>query len=313
MNHLWVFVNFIILLIGMWVIFYSYQINKNYSYSFLKPLLYFLVFSNLIVLVSLFTYYCCAAMFGNCLLYRSTIYMDAIHPFGSIFLLGRTIVFIWLVFAFQNITVPAKIKKIMAYSLAILAVLYLFKYVLPINNFILENFVVFNRLAYFVTTLSFYSFLLYFVVRSFLIRSDKKAKMVSNFAVFFLVGHLILISTRLLSGNERLIVVFSILFLFNIFPLVWFKYYFLPFHEKTSEVPIQSNCIENIYEKHKISKREQEIADLILEGKSNKEIQNALFISLHTVKNHIYNLYQKLGVKSRGQLVHLILESQRRL
>lgn len=70
--------------------------------------------------------------------------------------------------------------------------------------------------------------------------------------------------------------------------------------------------IESIYEKHKISKREQEIVDLILAGKSNQEIQNMLFISLHTVKNHIYNLYQKFGVRSRGQLVHLILEWQRR-
>jgi len=46
-----------------------------------------------------------------------------------------------------------------------------------------------------------------------------------------------------------------------------------------------------------------------LQGKSNKEIEHQLFISPHTVKNHIYSLYQKAGVKSRGQLVHLLLQS----
>jgi len=59
-----------------------------------------------------------------------------------------------------------------------------------------------------------------------------------------------------------------------------------------------------------ISNREREIMELILQGKSNKEIEESLFISYNTVKNHIYNLYQKLGVKSRGQLIHLVLEAR---
>jgi DNA-binding CsgD family transcriptional regulator len=58
---------------------------------------------------------------------------------------------------------------------------------------------------------------------------------------------------------------------------------------------------------HKISKREREIMELILQGKSNKQIQELLFISLHTVKNHIYNLYQKLNIKSRNQLMSLVM------
>jgi len=311
MNHFWVLINFIILLIGMWLIFYCYQMEKNYSYPFLKPLLYFLVFSNLIVLVSLFTYYCCAAMFGNCLLYRSTIYLDAIHPFGLLFLIGRTIAFIWLVMAIQNITIPTKLKKYVVYGLTILAIFYLLKYVLPFQSFIYDNLIVFNRFVYLLFTILFHSALLYILVYGFSIRRNTK-RMILSFGLFFLIGHIILLLSRFISGNERFLVVFSILLLFNIFPLVWFKYYFLPFHTKTLKIPAQINNIETIYEKHKISKREKEIVDLILEGKSNKEIQSMLYISLHTVKNHIYSLYQKLGVKSRGQLVYLILESKRR-
>lgn len=45
--------------------------------------------------------------------------------------------------------------------------------------------------------------------------------------------------------------------------------------------------------------------------KSNKEIEALLFISYHTVKNHICNLYQKLGVKHRGELVHLAFEARK--
>jgi DNA-binding CsgD family transcriptional regulator len=55
-----------------------------------------------------------------------------------------------------------------------------------------------------------------------------------------------------------------------------------------------------------ISKREQEIIQLICEGKSNDEIGRQLFISLPTVKGHVYNVFQKTGVKNRVQLVNLI-------
>ena len=61
-----------------------------------------------------------------------------------------------------------------------------------------------------------------------------------------------------------------------------------------------------LFSKYNISEREQEIILLILKGKSNKEIEDELFISLKTVKNHIYNIYQKLKVNNRFQLINLL-------
>ena len=45
--------------------------------------------------------------------------------------------------------------------------------------------------------------------------------------------------------------------------------------------------------------------------KTNKEIKDQLFISYNTVKNHIYNIYQKLGVNSRSQMICRVLQVQR--
>jgi tetratricopeptide (TPR) repeat protein/DNA-binding CsgD family transcriptional regulator/TolB-like protein len=56
-------------------------------------------------------------------------------------------------------------------------------------------------------------------------------------------------------------------------------------------------------EKYGITAREAEIIHLLLEGKGAKEITEALFISDHTVKNHIHNIYRKLGIRNRIQLV----------
>lgn len=52
-----------------------------------------------------------------------------------------------------------------------------------------------------------------------------------------------------------------------------------------------------------LSKQEKNVHTLILEGKSNKEIANELFISLSTVKTHITNIYSKLKVSSRQELL----------
>jgi DNA-binding NarL/FixJ family response regulator len=43
---------------------------------------------------------------------------------------------------------------------------------------------------------------------------------------------------------------------------------------------------------------------MIIEGKSNKEIAKELFISLSTVKTHITNIYKKLNLSNRSDLIY---------
>ncbi|MEW6189662.1 MAG: response regulator transcription factor [Actinomycetota bacterium] len=50
-----------------------------------------------------------------------------------------------------------------------------------------------------------------------------------------------------------------------------------------------------------LTKREIEILKLLCEGKTNSQIAEILFISERTVKNHIYNIYQKLQCNTRTE------------
>lgn len=52
-----------------------------------------------------------------------------------------------------------------------------------------------------------------------------------------------------------------------------------------------------------LSRQENNIKALIIEGKTNKEIAEELFISLSTVKTHISNIYSKLNVSNRKELM----------
>jgi LuxR family transcriptional regulator of spore coat protein len=52
-----------------------------------------------------------------------------------------------------------------------------------------------------------------------------------------------------------------------------------------------------------LTKREREVFELLVQDKTTKEIAQELFISEKTVRNHISNTMQKLGVKGRSQAV----------
>ena len=47
---------------------------------------------------------------------------------------------------------------------------------------------------------------------------------------------------------------------------------------------------------------EQEVADLVGRGLTNREVANALFLSVSTVEANLRRIYQKLGVRSRTEL-----------
>src|ERR1700757_1642300 len=52
-----------------------------------------------------------------------------------------------------------------------------------------------------------------------------------------------------------------------------------------------------------LSHREAEVAELVSKGLSNKEVANQLFVTEKTVKFHLTNIYKKMNVKSRAQLI----------
>ncbi|MGM7636477.1 MULTISPECIES: LuxR C-terminal-related transcriptional regulator [unclassified Bacillus (in: firmicutes)] len=52
-----------------------------------------------------------------------------------------------------------------------------------------------------------------------------------------------------------------------------------------------------------LTKREKEVFTLLVQDKTTKEIAEELFISEKTVRNHISNSIQKLGVKGRSQAI----------
>ena len=148
-------------------------------------------------------------------------------------------------------------------------------------------------------------------VQQSMIQERGRRKVISAFACLYLLGVVAISVALFIDFAFELFFVAILLLLMNVLPILWVRWFFLKYHGEALPIAFQDVVLKKIIDDYHISSREKEVLDLILEGRSNKEIKDILFISIHTVRNHIYNLYQKLGVNTRGQLVHFILEAQR--
>jgi len=121
-------------------------------------------------------------------------------------------------------------------------------------------------------------------------------------------------------GLLSVAIIVGLLFLFNLFR----KNKALELDKKNSEIQkyvLQINTLKNKIEDKNpflnkvltekfnmlgISKREIEVLHLIVDGHSNDEIAQQLFVSKNTVKTHIKHIYSKLDVKNRIEAIRKV-------
>ncbi len=72
----------------------------------------------------------------------------------------------------------------------------------------------------------------------------------------------------------------------------------------------QTDIVRQVKTLDPLTVREQEVLQLILSGKSNREIAGALFISENTVKTHARSIFSKYDVGSRAELISTLLKNQ---
>ncbi len=73
-------------------------------------------------------------------------------------------------------------------------------------------------------------------------------------------------------------------------------------------IPSSPASQDQFFQTYNITDREKDIISLIIRGSNNQEIGRRLFISEKTVKSHIYNIYQKVGIQNRIELLNKMRE-----
>ena len=75
---------------------------------------------------------------------------------------------------------------------------------------------------------------------------------------------------------------------------------------KTFSAYSKRSNLTQFAEEKGLTKRELEILQLMNNGKNGPDICEQLYISDSTLRKHVHNIYQKLGVKNRVQLLQLL-------
>ena len=112
-------------------------------------------------------------------------------------------------------------------------------------------------------------------------------------------------TTSVVLTNERGFIYSSIPYvLYGVFLIVYFM-------RSPAFVPVANEePTQEFLSKYGITDREREIILKVMQGKSNDDIARELVISLATVKTHLHNIYKKIGIDSRFDLLARVRSGQ---
>jgi DNA-binding CsgD family transcriptional regulator len=80
------------------------------------------------------------------------------------------------------------------------------------------------------------------------------------------------------------------------------RFYFRAYEPEPESIHFEKNVLQQF----NLSDREIEITELLIKGLTNKSIGEKLFISVNTVKSHIKNIYKKMNVSNKLQVINLL-------
>ncbi|OGI06458.1 MAG: hypothetical protein A3F80_01540 [Candidatus Melainabacteria bacterium RIFCSPLOWO2_12_FULL_35_11] len=80
-------------------------------------------------------------------------------------------------------------------------------------------------------------------------------------------------------------------------------------HEKFKNNNRELGLAREIINEAGITSRELEILSLLAKGETNKKISSVLYLTTSTIRNHISNIFKKLGISNRSQAVAIAIQA----
>jgi len=314
-DHVIIFVQVLALLIGSWAIILTFQFFQKFRYDFVKSYFFFILFDNIVAIKVFMTSYLFVNVFTKDVALFNRIYYLVINPIGLFLSLGLFFFYARLAFQIRESKVNSKIH----YGLTTVFLFVIFVYVIGIILFLKSG--TKTLLEYASTGMIFLFFALVILFTIWLLVTNRsnsspgRTKVIRIFGFFYLTLFMANFLGIFVSEIPSLALFIQVKYMLvlltmNIFPIIWLKIFFLKKYIQGIRTIEGERLIDQVARKYGFSEREKEIMALIIEGKSNKEIEERLSISFHTVKNHIYNIFKKSGVNSRSQLINFILKQK---
>lgn len=308
MDHVVILGHLVILLVGVWALFLVHQTYQRIQLPFLKYFLYYVVIFNVAVFVYLSLKYAMVNVVSEDLAATDRPVLLFFFPGLLVVELGLSYALVQVVGRLQGFENFKGLNRAFTLTAILFGAGYFMGLLHHRNTGSIDWLVGTTSFLVLIVMATIVGSLVATAVRKHPSLDPGRRKAVRAFAVMMLLGYLPYVGFGFLRDPYDVYGSFVNQLWLNFVPILWIQYFFLPYYARLSTSD-EDAVLDNLTQEHNISKREREIMELVVEGKSNREIEEQLFISVNTVKNHIYHLYQKLGIKSRSQLMHLVLKN----
>lgn len=313
MRHLIISLHIINLFIGLIVLSYVMQRHRMNRSPLLRRLMQFILLFNVFVLIDFISKY----IYTNILEFDYNPWLKVSwgmvirHPLSFIIGAGMVYSFMGLALLIQDKTLPRLLQRLFFSGVLLILMCYAVGITLYIHSTSYTLFRFSDQLSTRIGIALIYGILFFLFWKSKNLKDAQQKKAVRVFGILYLFGFSLPIAVFVFRIVGGWAIIAFCLILINGIPFIWLKYFWSFYEKKGFPLVEDQTALNKMFKEYSISRREQDIIAHILQGKSNKEIENQLFISRNTVRNHLYSIYQKFGVKSRGQLVHFIQEAQK--
>lgn len=307
MGHVLILLHVIALAAGIWSAFSLQARAGTLSPKLRKPYFAFILFFLLVVFFRTSSRYILVNLWGRPFV-ENPFFVVLITPLRAIAEAGMAFHFLRALWSLRNGEIPKPLRKILEMSLAAFALAYGYALVEFLRTSMGGGLMALNK--------TFDAAILAAVLIPSAAASFQRGGKAPNagpngrlFAVLYSAGFGLLPAAVLFSDPARsLIIAFCYLNL-SLIPVVWLPFASPSYRLEVDPPPAREEDGARLSRVFGFTDREIEIIRLLLEGKSNVDIGKRLFISRHTVRNHVHHIFEKADVKSRGQLTFRIREA----
>lgn len=303
MVHLKIFFYICASMVGMGALVYVFLVKRAYDRLFLKHLFAFLVFNNLINCINLTSEYGCANLLGFCKGYGYSVLPGVLGPLARLSQFGILFTLIGIIQGFRGRRVPSAVRAGFALGAAILAGSYVFFGIRVSQGHFVHWLFRGQRAVFDAGVYASVALLAWLLAVSLRPPKNAESRAMRAFALPYLAAYLVFVLTFRLPTDTQFFPNAVMLLIVLGFPILWLRRWFFPAYAAAGDRDPDTLAVARLCREADLTPRECEIVGLILRGKSNAEIEQALFISVHTVKNHVTNILLKLGLKNRMQMI----------
>ncbi|MCK4836340.1 MAG: response regulator transcription factor [Candidatus Aminicenantes bacterium] len=294
--------------LGIYAISICYQLYKNYQFRFLLIYLYYLI------AVSIYGFFAWTGEFISGCLFEASQIPEAVALKPLVCLIAYPFIplsvylFIRLIREFLNKNVPVLIGSLY-WLVWILVSVGIF---LGTHEFIEHQqqyiFSAMHRTSGILMLIFRYLALNHLFFHLSSIEDKKKARIAKYFGIYYVITFsLYFIATHFAANVFAFNFAWPLVYFSLNLPILFYLKKFLYLHCIDQYVAVRGETdLKQLFVRYRISDLEQDIIQLLVNGKTNREIGDLLFISTGTIKNYTSSIYKKMQVKNRYQLINMI-------